>query len=95
MTFTLVCICWHHSGWKAVPWTCAICAVLSSTGQRANSRTVAVESAEATVVKYDWHVRIKRAAPDCFSKEVIVVNGEFQPSITVRQGNILQVRTLL
>ena len=44
------------------------------------------------MVSYDWHVRIKRAAPDCFSKEVIVVNGEFQPSITVRQGNILQVR---
>ena len=45
------------------------------------------------MVSYDWHVRIQRAAPDCFSKEVIVVNGEFQPSITVRQGNILQVRT--
>ncbi len=44
------------------------------------------------MVNYDWHVRIKRAAPDCFSKEVIVVNGEFQPSITVRQGNILQVQ---
>ena len=47
--------------------------------------------AEPTVVSYDWHVRLKRAAPDCFSKEIITVNGEFQPTITVRQGNILQV----
>ena len=42
-------------------------------------------------MRYDWHVRLKRAAPDCFAKEVIVVNGEFQPTITVRQGDILQV----
>ena len=68
-------------GCAACPDACSIDVAVSA----------AAAGAEATVVSYEWHVRIKRAAPDCFSKEVIVVNGEFQPSITVRQGNVLQV----
>lgn len=41
---------------------------------------------------YDWHVTLRYAYPDCFGKETIVVNGVFQPTITVRQGEVLQVR---
>ena len=42
-------------------------------------------------VVYDWHVTLRHASPDCFGKQTIAINGEFQPTITVRQGQVLQV----
>ena len=47
---------------------------------------------KAAVTAYELHATLQLAAPDCFAKDVIVVNGEFQPTIRVRQGDILQVR---
>ena len=40
---------------------------------------------------YNWDVTISAQAPDCFQKHVILVGGQFQPTIRVRQGDILQV----
>lgn len=53
----------------------------------------AASDAEGPISNYDWHVTVKLAAPDCFAKDVVLVNGEFQPAIRVRQGDVLQVCT--
>ena len=60
-----------------------LCACLLAAGG------VAADPGESV---YDWHVTLKHAAPDCFAKEIILVNGVFQPTITIRQGDVLQVR---
>ena len=57
--------------------------------------TATYPCAGAKVTAYDLHATLKLAAPDCFSKDVIVINGEFQPTIRVRQGDILQVKLVL
>jgi FtsP/CotA-like multicopper oxidase with cupredoxin domain len=41
------------------------------------------------VRKYIMDVRVGTAAPDCVSRPVILVNGQFQPTITVKQGETL------
>lgn len=38
-----------------------------------------------------WHVTVGTGAPDCFQRDVILVNGSFQPTLVVRQGRYLQV----
>ena len=48
-------------------------------------------SAEAAVASYDWHAVLRNAAPDCFNKEIVTMNGEFQPEIRLRQGDTLEV----
>lgn len=55
------------------------------------SQLVHIIAAGPGEVIYDWHVTLRHASPDCFGKQTIVVNGEFQPTITVRQGQVLQV----
>ena len=42
---------------------------------------------------YEWHLTVGQAAPDCFLRDVILVNGEFQPTLNVTQGDLLQVFT--
>jgi hypothetical protein len=43
-----------------------------------------------TVYK-EFRVTTARGAPDCFEKNILLVNGEFMPTITVDQGDILVV----
>lgn len=38
-----------------------------------------------SVKRYDWTISYTKAAPDCFEKNVVVVNGKFQPTIRVSQ----------
>ncbi|KAK9907756.1 hypothetical protein WJX75_009340 [Coccomyxa subellipsoidea] len=40
---------------------------------------------------YDFDVTVGKGAPDCFEKDVILVNGEYHKQIEVVQGNILEV----
>jgi len=56
-----------------------------------NPEGPAAEYAGGPITQYHWHVTVKSAAPDCFAKDVVLVNGEFQPTIRVHQGDILQV----
>lgn len=44
------------------------------------------------VRKYNWRVTLDVAAPDCFERPVILVNGQLSPTIEVEQGDILQAR---
>lgn len=43
-----------------------------------------------TVYK-EFRVTTSRGAPDCFEKNIMLVNGEFMPTITVDQGDTLVV----
>ncbi len=45
----------------------------------------------ASVTEYTWHVTLSSQAPDCFQRNVILVNGSFQPTLEVVQGDFLQV----
>ena len=54
----------------------------------------AVGAAEAAVRKYDWHVALATGAPDCFERDVILVNGQLSPTLEITQGDTLEVRSL-
>jgi hypothetical protein len=41
---------------------------------------------------YELRVTTAVAAPDCYQKNVVLVNGQFQPSLEVKQGDTLVVR---
>ncbi|CAL8462933.1 g2467 [Coccomyxa elongata] len=43
------------------------------------------------ITHYDFDVTVGQRAPDCFQKDVILVNGEYHKQIEVTQGNILEV----
>jgi hypothetical protein len=45
----------------------------------------------ASVAEYTWHVTLSSQAPDCFQRNVILVNGSFQPTLEVVQGDLLKV----
>jgi len=45
----------------------------------------------ASVTEYTWHVTLSSQAPDCFQRNVILVNGSFQPTLEVAQGDFLKV----
>ena len=48
---------------------------------------------EAAVVKYDWTVDYALAAPDCVSKLVLSINGEFpSPTIYAVEGDTVVVK---
>ncbi len=48
-------------------------------------------AALASVTEYTWHVTLSSQAPDCFQRSVILVNGSFQPTLEVVQGEFLKV----
>lgn len=41
--------------------------------------------------KYDWHVTLGVAAPDCWERQVLLVNGQLGPTLEVVQGEELQL----
>lgn len=45
----------------------------------------------AGVQEVVWHVTVGSRAPDCFQRDVILVNGSFQPTLIVTQGRHLKV----
>jgi len=53
-----------------------------------------VPNQKSGVRKYVMDVRVGTGAPDCVSRPVILVNGLFQPTITVKQGEILEVKVM-
>ncbi|DBA96798.1 TPA: hypothetical protein ACH3X3_012965 [Trebouxia sp. C0006] len=51
-------------------------------------------AALASVTEYTWHVTLSSQAPDCFQRSVILVNGSFQPTLEVVQGDFLKVNVI-
>lgn len=43
-----------------------------------------------SIKRYNWTVHYTKAAPDCFERNVVYVNGQFQPTIRVTRGQILE-----
>lgn len=64
-------------------------------GLRSSSRRLQQDSLSGGVTQYEWHLTVAQGAPDCFLRDVITVNRQFQPSIEVTQGDFLQVPTQL
>jgi L-ascorbate oxidase len=50
-----------------------------------------VSAQNSSVVRYSFDVTVGQRSPDCVSRPVILVSGQFQPTITVRQGDTLEV----
>ena len=48
-------------------------------------------AAIGSVTEYTWHVTLSSQAPDCFQRNVLLVNGSFQPTLEVVQGDFLKV----
>ena len=65
-------------------------AVLHFAHAARNLAQTDAQPADADVVQV-WHVTVGNRAPDCFQRDVFLVNGTFQPELVVTQGQTLQV----
>lgn len=74
--------------------TWLICVVATAVLDLANAARhltqTDVQPTDADVVQV-WHVTVSNKAPDCFQRDVFLVNGTFQPELVVTQGQTLQV----
>ena len=48
----------------------------------------------APIKKYTFNVTNGLSSPDCYSRQVLLVNGELSPTIDINQGDILEVRKM-
>ncbi|KAL3145498.1 hypothetical protein ABBQ32_003322 [Trebouxia sp. C0010 RCD-2024] len=46
---------------------------------------------DSIVEEYVWRATVGSRAPDCFQRDVILVNGTFQPTLVITHGQYLQV----
>jgi hypothetical protein len=70
---------------------CSSAVILLQHGWTAKAEDlIPMESANG-IIKYTLDVQPGQLAPDCFSRPVILVNGHFQPTIRVTQGDLLEV----
>lgn len=101
-TADLSCSIQKHSNAFEMAGTCAalrfsavyvLATLLRTTfARRAMLMGASAPAAEvASVTEYNWHVTLSSQAPDCFQRNVILVNGSFQPTLEVVQGDFLQV----
>lgn len=77
---------------------CMVAATLQLPAAHGRTLTQAAPVAPselAQVESWTWRITAEVAAPDCFERPVLLVNGEAQPKLEVTQGNILEVRLLL
>jgi L-ascorbate oxidase len=77
-------------------WALAVLACLAmAAGQEGDIAAAGKKGGKARrgsrVVRYTWNVKVGQRSPDCVSRPVILVSGQFQPTITVRQGDTLEV----
>ena len=61
------------------------------TRRTALQETSVPSPALGSVIEHTWHVTVGSQAPDCFQRDVLLVNGEFQPTLEIFQGDILKV----
>lgn len=63
----------------------------AGTKQSSSSNTAAGSSPD-NPRRYTLDVTVGERAPDCVSRKVILINGEFQPTLTFTQGDWVEVR---
>lgn len=69
---------------------CLLASFIHDAAARALTQT-APSSDLGPVIEYTWQVTVSSQAPDCFQRDVILVNGSFQPTLEVVQGSFLKV----
>lgn len=47
---------------------------------------------QVTGASYKWHITVDKRAQDCYTRPVLVVNGEFQPTLELIAGEELEVQ---
>lgn len=65
--------------------------LLSASPAHTTAAQLPAFACRAAVERYEWRVTVSVAAPDCFERPVVMVNGQVQPRLEVTQGNILEV----
>jgi hypothetical protein len=65
---------------------------VSQAGTKQSSSNTAAGSSPDNPRRYTLDVTVGERAPDCVSRKVILINGEFQPSLTFTQGDWVEVR---
>jgi hypothetical protein len=43
------------------------------------------------VTSYVWRLSLSTGSPSCYERAIILVNGEFRPSLEVVQGELVEV----
>jgi hypothetical protein len=46
---------------------------------------------QVTGASYKWHITVDKRAQDCYTRPVLLVNGEFQPTLELVAGEELEV----
>ncbi|KAK9828854.1 hypothetical protein WJX72_002416 [[Myrmecia] bisecta] len=77
----------------------AICALAAPAAAVPTSRGLlqaasAPSAAVGGIKEYTWRVTVANRAPDCFQRDVLLVDGEFQPALEVTQGDFLKVTVI-
>lgn len=77
----------------ALRFVACVLSRLSLTHARRTALQYASAPAAAigSVTEYTWQVTLSSQAPDCFQRNVLLVNGSFQPTLEVVQGDFLKV----
>ncbi len=69
---------------------CVLCTIFGVTyARRSALQESSAPSSIGSIAEYTWHVTVSNQAPDCFQRNVILVNGSFQPTLDVTQGDFL------
>ena len=63
-------------------------------GRTMLQQAAAPAASSGAVTEVTWHVTVGSKAPDCFQRDVLLVNGTFQPTLEVTQGDFLKVRSI-
>lgn len=73
-------------------WATAVVVVGTAVAARILAQTSTDVQALGGPLQLVFRVTVAQRAPDCFQREVFLVNGTFQPEVVVTQGQTLQVR---
>lgn len=65
---------------------CGICLCTDATRNLLQTTS----ATDTAVEEYVWRITVGSRAPDCFQRDVILVNGTFQPTLVITQGQNLQ-----
>ena len=91
-----VCACGDKAA-KSAAIAILVTHILACSANSADARRAALQDQGTSpvwlgsITEYTWHVTVRSQAPDCFQRDVMLVNGTFQPTLEVTQGNFLKV----
>ena len=69
-----------------------LCMVLN--GMTGNVAGEEIPAGTGKTSSYEWRVTVGRRAPDCFERDVILVNEELMPTLEVQQGEYVEITVI-